>query len=80
MMSSWDRPPAFKSPPAVLIRAAESIPLADGLQTSKATDGWLGWSEYDSLKFLSVVDVPGDHFGMFDDCRVRFQTSMRSQF
>ncbi|KAK4892681.1 hypothetical protein LTR49_028564, partial [Elasticomyces elasticus] len=72
MILSWDRPPAFSPPPTVLIRATETMPLAnspDGLQTLTDSDGKLGWSEYESFKILSVIDVPGDHFSMFADSR-----------
>lgn len=81
MISTWDQPQAFDSPPAVMIRAADrrSVPTAapsaeSGKETDSEVDpddGRLGWSTFTSLRFLDVTGVPGDHFSMFHDDKVR---------
>ena len=78
MISEWKQPVAFTLPPAAMIRATETMPIAnssDGLQPSKDHDWNLGWSEFTSVKFRRVVDVPGNHFSMFDDDRVSYKLS-----
>ena len=70
MLQGWEKPPAFKVPPAVMIRASNATPETDSsgnLTLLRDTNSPLGWSEYLSLNFVSTVDVPGDHFSMFDD-------------
>jgi hypothetical protein len=73
MILEWDQPPNFTPPPAAMIRAMDEIRLvhfSDELQPSRNRDGNLGWSEIDSVEFRTIVDVPGDHFSMFDITRV----------
>jgi len=74
MILSWDRPPTFNPPRAVLIRASEAmgpVDVPDGSQTSTDADSMLGWSDYEPLEVLSVIKAPGNHFSMFADNRVR---------
>lgn len=82
MIREWEKPACFTLPPAAMIRATEAMPSAncyDGFQPPRDYDGKLGWSAFDSVKFRTIVDVPGNHFSMFDVNRVsqileRFQT------
>jgi hypothetical protein len=73
MISDW-HPPQWgtkKSPPAVLIRATDHVPVPLGSRL-KATvdlgrdDPRLGWEAYPVLDILSVLDVrDAHHFNMF---------------
>ncbi|KAF2158325.1 hypothetical protein M409DRAFT_38329 [Zasmidium cellare ATCC 36951] len=74
LLHEWARPPTFEAPPAVMIQASDALTrqnLPDGEQDLEDQDGQLGWSEYPCLHFVSVVTVPGDHFSMFADDKVR---------
>jgi hypothetical protein len=73
LILDWQKPPPFDAPPAVMIRATDPMTvqnLPDGVQPTSTPDGFMGWSEYPSLQFVSVLTVPGDHFSMFADHRV----------
>lgn len=60
MISSWEKPTDFKAAPAAIIKAKEH-------QMVEEDDGELGWSNFESLRILSVYTVPGNHFTMFSD-------------
>ena len=73
MLLSWEKPPAFNVPPAVMIRASNATLETDSSNDSRLlqdTNDQLGWSGYRSINFLSTIDVPGNHFSMFDDSMV----------
>lgn len=78
MIREWEKPAPFALPPAAMIRATEALPSAnslDGFQPSRDCDGKLGWSAFDSVNFRTIVDVPGNHFSMFDFNRVSYRSS-----
>lgn len=73
MLLSWEKPPTFSVPRAVMIRASNATLETDSSINSRLlqdTNDQLGWSEYRSVHFLSTIDVPGNHFNMFDDSMV----------
>lgn len=74
MILSWDRPPAFKPPTAVLIRALEEMVPIDrpgDAETPADIDHSLGWLDYEYLQIELVIKTSGNHFTMFADNRVR---------
>ncbi|KAH8879581.1 alpha/beta-hydrolase [Thozetella sp. PMI_491] len=60
---TWRRRP----PPAILLRATETVPLAG--RTSRVDlardDRLLGWGNYRDDLIAKVVDIPGHHFNIF---------------
>ncbi|RAK95493.1 thioesterase domain-containing protein [Aspergillus ibericus CBS 121593] len=72
MQRDW-RPPRFASgpPPAVLVRAADPVHL-DPETTPHYIDlvrgsSYLGWEEYDISFIQTCLEIPGNHFTLFDD-------------
>jgi hypothetical protein len=74
LMNCWTQPSGFESPPVVLIRAIDSVPRPGTITDSRAP-ATLGWSCFRPINLASIVDVPGDHFGMFSDENVRGRSS-----
>ena len=77
MLREWS-PPAFSHParplpPMVLLQAtgkvygeSESTHYFDLVRDS----GYLGWEEYTSAPFIARLEIPGHHFGVFDEAHV----------
>ncbi|TQV91167.1 Thioesterase [Cordyceps javanica] len=68
----WDGARARRRPPAVLIRARDSLYARDWTASIDAdrADRMLGWERYDDDMFVDVLDVDGHHFNMFDHSRI----------
>ena len=77
MLREWS-PPTFSHlarplPPMVLLQAtgkvygeSESTHYFDLVRDS----GYLGWEEYMSAPFIARLEIPGHHFGVFDEAHV----------
>ncbi|GFN13119.1 putative PKS/NRPS-like protein biosynthetic cluster [Aspergillus tubingensis] len=81
MQREW-RPPQFSSalPPAILIRAANPVhldPEAEPHYIDLIRDWpYLGWEEYDTSFIKACLEIPGNHFTIFDDQNC-YQTTAR---
>ncbi|KAJ5174510.1 uncharacterized protein N7482_000387 [Penicillium canariense] len=65
----WQPPPLASRPPAVLLRATEPINphKADMHFLDSARDSkYLGWEDCDSSFIVACLEVPGNHFTLFD--------------
>ena len=75
MQREW-RPPQFSSalPPAILIRAANPVhldPEAEPHYIDLIRDWpYLGWEVYDTSFIKACLEIPGNHFTIFDDQNV----------
>lgn len=69
---TWEGELAGKRPPAILVRAKESLRAQDWSKSIDLNrqDQQLGWKDYDEKMFLEVIDVDGHHFNMFDHSRI----------
>lgn len=80
MIARWDLPRweeegdevAGRRPPAILIRARDSLYAQDWTASIDSNRGhaMLGWERYDADMFVDVIDVDGHHFNMFDHSRI----------
>lgn len=77
MQRDW-RPPRFASgpPPTVLMRAVDPVYL-NSEKSPHYLDlvrgsSYLGWEEYDPAFIQTCLEIPGNHFTLFDDAHVCF--------
>ncbi|KAJ6787423.1 hypothetical protein PWT90_03263 [Aphanocladium album] len=68
----WEGALEGRRPPAVLIRARDSLYSEDWTSAIDANRGirTLGWDLYDENMFVDVLEVDGHHFNMFDHSRI----------
>lgn len=77
MIARWDLPQwegelAGQRPPAILIRARDSLYARDwtsSIDRNRAEQS-LGWDRYADDMFVDVLEVDGHHFNMFDHSRI----------
>ena len=80
MAAQWT-PPVFEAtkfekmlPPTVLVRATEHMHhearQGQHVEESRRDVDDLGWHKYDESLVSWVIDVPGNHFSMFDQAHV----------
>ncbi|KAM3435284.1 hypothetical protein NHJ13734_005618 [Beauveria thailandica] len=74
MIARWELPrwEGARRPPAILIRARDSLYARDWTATidTDRAERMLGWERYDKDMFVDVLDVDGHHFNMFDHSRI----------
>lgn len=82
MLEDWEPPRwegalAGKRPKTILIKAKESVPVEEGCSSSKTSmidahrkERALGWAGYETKMFARVIDIPGNHFNIFDPDRI----------
>lgn len=66
--STRTRARPLKCPPAILLRATETVPVEPGEPNRVdlvRNDRSLGWNAYRDGFFREIVDVPGHHFNIF---------------
>ncbi|KAJ3472213.1 hypothetical protein NLG97_g11185 [Lecanicillium saksenae] len=68
----WEGELRGRRPPAILIRARDSLYSEDWTSAIDASRGvrTLGWDAYDEGMFVDVLEVDGHHFNMFDHSRI----------
>lgn len=78
MLEDWEPPRwegalAGKRPKTILLKAKDSCPtegdkpsMIDAHRKERA----LGWSEYETKMFTRVMEIPGNHFNIFDPDRI----------
>ncbi|KAK3297197.1 Alpha/Beta hydrolase protein [Chaetomium fimeti] len=57
-----------KPPPVVMLRARESVPVAEGVSRVDLhrSDRLLGWGGYRKDLIKEIIDIPGHHYNVFD--------------
>jgi hypothetical protein len=62
MIGKWSVP-SFEPPFGVLMRASEDLVIGDA---DPHRDRMLGWSEYENPFLKTIIDIPGNHFTLFN--------------
>jgi thioesterase domain-containing protein len=74
MLEGWEAPRwtgdlAGKRPKSILIKCRDHVPTSTGQVScadAKRDEDALGWSEYDPKMFHKVLEIPGNHFNIFE--------------
>jgi thioesterase domain-containing protein len=79
MLEDWEPPRwegelAGKKPKTILIKARDSCPTQEEGKISMIDcfrkDRMLGWSGYEAKMFTRVMEIPGNHFNIFDQDKI----------